>query len=170
MAPGDTLPALRGDVLSGREIVLPDATRGSRAILLFGFSYASRHDVEAWAERIRLRLGADSGLVMYEIPVIGGAARLARPFIDRGMRRGTPEHMHDRVLTVYRDAGLWKKRLGHDMRDVAYLVLLGRDGRIVWRGRGPLDEVAFARLVGALRDDPRDEPAASNAGPPGPNR
>jgi len=152
LAPGDTLPELRGDLLDGREIVLPDAVRGSRVILLLGFSYASRFDVEAWAERIRERLGDDSALVTYEVPVIGGMARMARPFIDRGMRRGTPEALHDRVFTVYRDAGTWKRLAGHDAKDVAYVLLLDPDGRIAWRGNGPLDEAAFAALARAVRD------------------
>jgi hypothetical protein len=155
ITPGGELPKLRGGLLSGRSIVLPDSARGSALLLLLGFTYESRHDVEAWAERFRRDFGADSTLRCYEIPVIGGAARLARPFIDGGMRRGTPRALHERVITVYRDAGAWKQRVGFSERDVAYLLLVDRWGRVVWQARGPFGEAAYAALAGRVRELPR---------------
>jgi hypothetical protein len=150
--PGGELPKLRGELLSGRSIVLPDSARGSALLLLLGFTYESRHDVEAWAERFRRDFGADSALRCYEVPVIGGAARLARPFIDGGMRRGTPRALHERVITVYRDAGEWKQRVGFSERDVAYLLLVDGEGRVVWRAQGPFGEERYGLLAGRVRD------------------
>ena len=153
--PGGELPKLRGELLSGRSIVLPDSVRGSALLLLLGFTYESRHDVEAWAERFRRDFGLDSKIVCCEIPVIGGAARLARPFIDGGMRRGTPRALHERVITLYRDAGEWKQRVGFAERDVAYVLLVDRRGRVVWQVRGPFGEEAYAALAGRVRDLPQ---------------
>jgi hypothetical protein len=124
-------------------------------LLLLGFTYESRHDVEAWAERFRRDFGPDSKIVCYEIPVIGGAARLARPFIDGGMRRGTPRALHDRVITVYRDAGEWKQRVGFSERDVAYLLLVDGEGRVVWRVQGPFGEERYGLLSERVHDLPR---------------
>ena len=151
LALGDTLPALEGKVLSGRAISLPDSTRTSAALLLLGFTYESRHDVEAWAERFRRDFAADSGIRCYEVPVIGGAARLARPFIDRGMRRGTPRDLHDRVITVYGGSKQWKRRVRYSTPDAAYVLLVDRVGRLVWRARGPFDEEAFRALAARIR-------------------
>jgi hypothetical protein len=152
---GSELPKLRGELLSGRSIVLPDSARGSSLLLLLGFTYESRHDVEAWAERFRRDFGEDSTLRCYEVPVLGGAARLARPFIDGGMRRGTPRALHERVVTLYRDAGEWKQRVGFTERDVAYLLLVDGEGRVAWQARGPYGEAAYAVLAGRVRDLPR---------------
>jgi hypothetical protein len=152
---GGELPKLRGELLSGRSIVLPDSARGSALLLLLGFTYESRHDVEAWAGRFRRDFGADSTLRCYEVPVIGGAARLARPFIDGGMRRGTPRALHERVITLYRDAAEWKQRVGFAERDVAYVLLVDRSGRVVWQARGPFGEAIYAALAGRVRDLPQ---------------
>jgi hypothetical protein len=146
IAIGERLPDLRGRLLSGREVTLPDSALGSAALLMLGFTYDSRHDVEAWAERYRREFGADTAFAYFEVPVIGGAGRLARPFIDRGMRRGTPRELHDHVITVYGGAGDWKRRVGFSAPDVAYLLLLDRAGRLVYRAQGPFDEARYREL------------------------
>lgn len=143
LAPGDRLPPLRGDLLSGKRFVLPDSAAGRPVLLLLGFSYESRHDVEKWAARFRAEFGSAPRLGFFEVPVIGTAGRLGRPFIDGSMRRGLPREMHERVLMVYRDAGLWKRLTGHRDPDVGYLLLVGGDGRVAWRARGPFGEAAW---------------------------
>jgi hypothetical protein len=147
LAPGDLLPPLRGDFLSGRKAVLPDAACGRVALVALGFSYDSRFAVEAWIARFRRDFGADSSLAFFEVPMISGMARLARPFIDGGMRRGTPKALHDHVITVYGGASEWKSRLGFREPDDAYLVLLDRAGRVVWRHAGPFREEDYALLA-----------------------
>ena len=149
---GTELPTLRGDLLSGKKIVLPDAAHGRTAVLLLGFTYASRHDVEAWAGRFRRDFAADSGVVCYEIPVIGGAGRMARPFIDRGMRRGTPRELHDRVLTVYSGGKEWKQHVGFSAPDIAYVLLVDRAGKVAWSGRGPFGDAEYRALAERARE------------------
>ncbi len=148
---GDNLPPLRGKLLSGKRIVLPDAVRGREVLLMLGFTYHSRHDVETWGNRFRRDFGSDTVLAYFEIPVIGGAGRLAQPFINRGMRRGTPRELHDHVITVYGGAGDWKRRVGYSEHDVAYLLLLDRAGRVAWRAHGPFEEAAYQELVQRVR-------------------
>lgn len=143
LAPGDRLPPLKGELLSGPRVVLPDSAAGRPVFLLLGFSYESRHDVEKWAARFRAEFGSHPRLGFYEVPVIGTAGRLGRPFIDGSMRRGLPREMHAHVLMVYRDAGLWKRLTGHRDPNVGYLLLVGPDGRVAWRAHGPFGEPAW---------------------------
>ena len=91
MAVGDPLPKLRGEFLTGRTADLPQAASGRVALLLLGFTYDSRFAVEAWARRFREQFETDPRVTFYEIPMIGGLARLGKWFIDSGMRRGTPK-------------------------------------------------------------------------------
>ena len=46
----------------------------------------------------------------YEVPMIGGLARLGKWFIDGGMRRGTPREDYEHVITVYGCTESWKQR------------------------------------------------------------
>jgi len=146
LVPGDLMPPLRGQFLSGRKAVLPDAARGRVAFVALGFTYESRFAVEAWIARFRQDFGADSAATFFQVPVIGGMARVARPFIDGGMRRGTPKALHENVITVYGGASDWKLRLGFREPDDAYLLLLDRAGRIVWRHAGPFREEDYTLL------------------------
>ena len=57
------------------------------ALLMLGFTYDSRFQVEAWAKRFRQDFGTKPGVTFFEIPMIGGMARMGKWFIDSGMRR-----------------------------------------------------------------------------------
>jgi hypothetical protein len=150
---GATMPALEGDLLSERKAVLPDAARGKVTLLALGFSYDSRFAVEEWCGRFRSEFGGRPDVTFYEVPMLGGGARMARWFIDGGMRRNTPKELHGNVLTVYGGTGPWKARLGVTDEDAAYLLLLDREGRVAWQHAGRFDAARFDELrqaAGAL--------------------
>ena len=147
----ERLPPLRGEYLSGRKAVLPEDAAGKVALLALGFSYDSRFAVEAWVKSFRGEFSGNPEVTFYEIPMIGGMARLGKWFIDGGMRRGTPKADHEHVITVYGDAGGWKERVGYKSADAAYLVLLDKSGAVQWRHSGGFDDAAYARLSGEMK-------------------
>jgi hypothetical protein len=112
LSPGEPLPALKGEFLSGRQAVLPEAASGRVALLALGFTYESRFAVEAWIGRFRKEFGENQQVLFYEVPMIGGMARLGKWFIDSGMRKGTPKEDHEHVITVYGGTDPWKQRVG----------------------------------------------------------
>jgi len=157
LSTGETLPPLRGDFLTGRQAQLPDAASGRVALLALGFTYNSRFPVEAWIGRFRKDFGSNPRVTFYEIPMIGGMARLGRWFIDSGMRKGTPLNDQDNVITVYGGTDSWKQRVGYESPDAAYLVLIDRHGAVRWRHSGAFDEDAYKDLsihVAALLREP----------------
>lgn len=148
--PGDRLPALKGEFLTGRDAQLPDASAGKIAVVMLGFTYDSRHAVEAWGEWFRKTIGVTSDTTFYEVPMIGGMGRLGRWFIDSGMRRGTPRELHENVMTVYGGTGDWKHRVGFSAGDAAYLIVLDRDGAVRWMYAGDFDEARARELEAAI--------------------
>ena len=146
LSSGQPMPALKGEFLTGRPAVLPDAASGRVALLAFGFTYASRFAVEAWVSRFRKDFGEAPKVTFYEIPMIGGMARLGKWFIDSGMRKGTPKADHENVITVYGGTEPWKQRLGFQSTDAAYLILLDQSGVVRWRYNGLFDEDAYRTL------------------------
>ena len=143
---GDLLPTLRGEFLTGRTAVLPQAAAGRVALLLLGFSYDSRFAVEAWARTFREQFHRDPRVTFYEIPMIGGLAWMGKWFIERGMRRGTPKEDYENVVTVYGGERLWKQRVGFGDPKAAYLILLDGAGRVAWHYAGGPDEQACHAL------------------------
>ena len=151
LAVGEGLPELRGEYLSGTKAVLPKDASGRVALLLFGFTYQSRFAVEAWTKRFRGGFEKNPQVTFYEIPMIGGMARLGKWFIDSGMRRGTPKADQENVITVYGGTEPWKQRLGVKAEDFAYLVLLDRKGKVAWRHAGPFEETSYEALAVQVR-------------------
>ena len=78
--------------------------------------------------------------------MIGGWGRLAKWWIDGGMRRGTPKEDYEHVITVYKDTNSWKQFVGFGDSDAAYLILLDRTSKVAWLYRGAFDETAFQTL------------------------
>lgn len=146
LAVGDRMPALAGDLLSGKRAVLPDAAAGRTALVTLGFSYQSRFQVEAWAEKFRSRYGTRTDVALFEVPMMGSAARLGRVFIDRGMRRNTPKELHDQVMTVYGGNDGWKTRVGFADPDAAYLLLIDGQGIVRWLAHGAPSEERLTEL------------------------
>lgn len=146
LTPGQPMPALKGEFLSGKKAVLPDAAKGKVAVFLIGFSYDSRFPVEAWAERYKKDFAANPEITFYEVPVIGGFGMLGKPFIDSGMRRGTPQKYHENVLTVYGGAGPLRKAFGAKNDKNAVIVLCDRAGLAQWSWEGPMDESKYLEM------------------------
>lgn len=151
LAVGDPLPPLRGHDLTGARVELPAAAKGKVTLLVLGFTYESRRQVEAWTKRFRQEFERHPGIAFYEAPMVGGAARLGKLFIESGMRRGTPPQDHARVITVYSETGEWKKRLDYREKDASYLILLDRAGRVRLLHQGGLNDPAWAKLAAAAR-------------------
>ena len=145
------MPPIKGEYLTGRKANLPQDASGKVALLALGFTYESRFAVEAWVKRFRADYGANPQATFYEIPMIGGVAQIGRWFIDSGMRRSTPKADQERVITVYGDAKVWKKRVGYKAVDAAYLILLDKSGVVRWRYSGVLDETAYKSLVAEVQ-------------------
>lgn len=146
LPPGEQLPTLRGEFLTGKTAVLPEASSGRVALLVLGFSYDSRFAVEAWVKKFREEYGTNPKATFYEIPMIGGMARLGKWFIDSGMRRGTPKADHEHVITVYGGTDPWKERMGYKEPNTAYLILIDQAGKVVWTHSGGFEEDQYKTL------------------------
>jgi hypothetical protein len=143
---GAPLPTLQGDYLSKRKATLPADAKGKYALLAFGFSYDSRIPVEAWGKEFDRRFKNNPKITLYEIPMIGGLSRLGAPFIDSGMRRGTPKEKHENVITVYGGTGPWKKMLNVQDEKAAYMILLDPNGIVRWISPGHHSDAKFAEI------------------------
>jgi len=161
---GETLPPLKGEFLTGRTAQLPDAASGRVALLALGFSYDSRFPVEAWIGRFRKDFGSNRHVTFYEIPMISGMARQGKWFIDRGMRKGTAPGDRENVITVYGGTDSCKQRIGFQLPDAAYLVLLDKHGAVRWRHNGAFDEDAYKDLSGHVSALLREQSSAIESG------
>ena len=155
---GDRMPKLKGQILTGRDAALPQASAGKVTLVAMGFTYKSRVPVEAWADWYRKTIGSRADVTFFEVPMIGGMATLGRWFINRGMRSGTPVDLHDRVITVYGGTGEWKRRLSYspEHEDDAYLIVVDGEGVVRWLHHGGFDQAQADELKGFSPPSPAD--------------
>jgi len=146
------MQVLKGEFLTGRPAVLPDVASGRVALLALGFTYDSRFAVEAWVGRFRKDFGDKPEVTFYEVPMIGGMARLGKWFIDSGMRKGTPKKDQENVITVYGGTDSWKQRLSFQSPNAAYLLLVDQRGVVRWRHSGPFDQKAYNQMASQVAD------------------
>lgn len=147
---GEVFPTMTGTTLSGETLTLPDVLTGRIGLLILADHYAARFEVEQWASYAMDTYGEQPELALYEVPLISGVGPLMRKVIDAAMVRGTPAGTQSHVMTVYGDLRVLKKRLQIGGRPRAYVVLLGRTGRLIWRAEGELTQEKRAELDEAL--------------------
>ena len=165
---GDRMPQLKGETLTGRTAVLPEAAAGKVTLGAIGFTYQSRFPVEAWANWYRAAIDSKTAMTFFEVPMIGGMATLGRWFINRGMRSGTPVDLHDNVITVYGRTGNWQARLSYSKahEDDAYLIVLDGQGMVRWLHHGTFDPLRADELKALLNTLASEQPAATDAASP----
>ena len=143
---GETFPTVTGKSLAGDEVIVPDAFRGKKVILVLAYEQDAQFDVDRWGIGF---FTADFDLPpVYEIPTIPGLIpSLLKNVIDGGMRKGIPKESWRDVITVYGgDGGVLSKWTGTENDLNARIVLLDEQGVVRWfhdRGYGlpPLQDL-----------------------------
>jgi len=133
---GERLPDVRGESLDGREWQLPAALAGEPAILIVAFEMRAQFDCDRWLQGL---LQAQTPVALLEVPTIPGMfPTLFSGTIDGGMRSGIPSEDWGSVVTLYgSDARRLLDFTGGVSDRNARVLLLDRDGRVVWQqGRG----------------------------------
>lgn len=146
-----TMPRVEGESFAGQRVVLPDAAKGHVAVLVFGFSKASKEPTSAWAEKIRADFSKQSEFELYQMPVLEDVPRLIRGMVISGIKKGVPDKLRDHFVPILQGESELKKLVGYKEPDDAYLVTLDPSGQIVQQVHGPFTEKAYAQLRDELQ-------------------
>lgn len=149
----DRFPKVEGLNLLGEEVALPAGFEGAANLVSMGFVHRHQDDIDSWIAALPDLQGAAPGLRFYEVPVIYEAGPLFRWWLNNGMRIGVVEEdARRRTVTVYTDRDRFVDAV--DLPDIEQIhtLLLDRDGRIVWRGQGPLQDSYRAPVIRLSKD------------------
>ena len=151
LAQSQTFPIITGESLAGQKVTLPDAAHGHIAVLILGFTKASKTPTSAWAKRLAQDFGTTPAFQLYQLPVLEGVPRLIRGMVISGMKKGVPENMRNRFVPVLNGEAELKKLVSYNEPDDAYLILLDRDGGIARQIHGQLSATAYASLDSEIK-------------------
>lgn len=141
-----TMPKVEGESLAGHPVTLPAASSGKVAVLIFGFSKASKTPTSLWAKKFYEDFGRRPDFVIYQLPVLEDVPRLVRRMVISSMKGGVPEDQRDHFVPILHGEADLKKLVTFKEPDDAYLVLLDRAGTIVQQSHGPFEATKYSQL------------------------
>ena len=148
---GERFPTVVGTNLAGTSVRLPDQLDARLNLLLIAFRQAQQADVDTWVPYTDALEVRRPDVRAYELPVLSAANRLARPFIDGGMRAAIPDpKVRQRTITLYLDKAAFRAALGVPGEDRIHVRLVDRSGATYWRTDGVWDAARAAALDAVL--------------------
>lgn len=138
-------PTVTADDLNGDSKTLPADLPGDPTIVFIAYKQGQQPDVNTWV--YGLGLEPTQGAEFVEVPVVGRAARMMRSVVDNGMRSGiTDTAMRARTITLYESVSLVNDPLGFSGRNEIRVLLVRKNGDVLWSTSGPATEQGMKEL------------------------
>ena len=142
--PGDLLPDLTGQTLSGKPITISGTGNTPARVVIFSFTHPSAGDSRLWIDRVTT--DAPAGKVeVYQAIELESAPRLVRGMAASGIRSATPAPQWEHTVLLYKQEAEWKTRLGVADDKYAYIVLTGEADVFAGWDQGPSARVSIRR-------------------------
>ncbi len=142
------LGAVEGRTLAGDEVSFAAMIDAELTLLVVPFERDQTDDMLTWYEPAE-QLPASLAVT----PLLPRGIRALRRIIDRGMAKKMSRARQRRTATFYVDKDPLKEHLGIEVEDELAILLLARDGRVLFRGTGPWTSSTEAALRAALASE-----------------
>jgi predicted transcriptional regulator len=137
---------------------LPHDFQGERNLVLIAFQQWQQTQVDTWIPFARQLEATYPAVRYYELPTIQRLNTIARTFINEGMRAGIPDQVaRERTITLYLDKKAFREALQLPGEDDIYVLLLDRQGRVLWRAEGAFTPDKGESLAAAIRGRPSEK-------------
>lgn len=149
---GVRFPALEATNLEGRAFRLPGDLGGELNLCLIAFRQWQQREVDTWLVALeRSRASSVAGFGWWEFPTGRRMGEAMERFVDAGMRAGIPDPAaRARTITLWTDKPAFMEALALATDATIQVVLIDREGRVVWRTEGPFTAEKGAALERAL--------------------
>ncbi len=135
--PVKQIPALQGETFAGNRVSLPDSFGGKPAILVIGFTQASRDAVTKWGEWLARDAPA---VAYYEIPVLTSVPKMLRGFVLGRIKAAVAEAARPHFVPLLDHEAEWQRIAEYSNADDAYVLLVDGRGYVLWQMHGPPTE------------------------------
>jgi hypothetical protein len=152
--PGDThFPVVSGFNLNRQEFEFPRDFGGDLNLVILAFQQYQQLTVNTWIPFAQEAETTFPGFIYYELPTIYEMTAISRTFVNEGMRAGIPDQTaRERTITLYLDKQEFKSALNIPDENDIYLLLVDRDGNILWRTSGGYTEDKASELIEAIEE------------------
>jgi hypothetical protein len=130
-------PTVTGTNLERQKLTLPEGFQGDWNLVFIAFQQWQQSQVDSWIPFAKDLEASYPELRYYELPTIQNRNRLARTFINEGMRAGIADPVaRERTITLYLDKTAFRQALRLPREDDIYVLLLDHRGQILWQAVG----------------------------------
>ena len=144
-------PTVSGFNLNRQELEFPRDFRGDLNLLFVPFLQPQQGVVNTWVPLADRLESSFPEFAYYELPTIDELPALSRTFINEGMRAGIPDaKARERTVTLYIEMARFMRALGIPSKNEVHVLLVDRQGGILWRTTGSFDEAKGSELAGAI--------------------
>jgi hypothetical protein len=144
-------PSITADTLSKQTLHLPQDFGTADSLVVLAFERNQQKDLDTWAKPATDLAQASPQLRFYEIPVFPWRDVFYRWWLNTAMRSNTPDDVaRRRTIPVYVNKEKFESSLQITTEKDITVVLLDKDGRVVWRSSGPWTEEKGRALAFAL--------------------
>ena len=144
-------PTVSGFNLNRQELEFPRDFRGDLNLLFVPFLQFQQTTVNTWIPFADKLESSFPELAYYELPTINALPALSRTFINEGMRAGIPNaKARERTITLYIDMARFMRALGIPSKNEIHILLVDRQGGILWRTTGSFDPAQGHALAQAI--------------------
>jgi hypothetical protein len=148
LKPGDILPPLAGQALTGKWLDIASVSGGNPAAVVFSFSRAGGRDAQLWTQRL---MKDDPHLAICTVIFLESVPGLFRAMAVSGIKDGMPPPLQDRTILLYRNEDLWRQRLQVANERHTCVMLLGPTGRVQWMTPGPFSDALYSEFGKSIR-------------------
>lgn len=145
-------PTVTSDNLERKTFTLPRDFGGERNVVFIAFLRQQQLDVDSWMPFVKALVAKLPDTEFYEIPTIKRMIAPMRWMINRGMRGGIDDlGARERTITLYLEKEPFKRALGITDEHAIHVLVVDREGRVLWRATGPYSDEKGASLEAALK-------------------
>ena len=143
-----SFPTVTGSNLLRQKMNLPVDFSGELNIVMIPFQQWHQRLVDTWIPFARQVEQTNPQVRYYELPTIYKMNWLSQVFLNEGMRAGIPDPLsRERTITLYLDKGPFKQALELPHEDDIYILLVDRQGKVLWREQGEFSHEKGADLT-----------------------
>lgn len=145
------LPEVAGRDIDGNDFVVPTDFAGDLNLVFMAFTREHQYDVNTWLPHARQLESSRQGFRVYEVPTLWEMNWFQRKQLDFWMSAGIREPLaRATTITLYTDLQAMQAALALPDFDTIQVLLVDRDGLVVWRSEGTFSNTKLEGLMEML--------------------
>lgn len=148
-----TFPPVSGKNLERKKFNLPQDFPARYTVVLMAFYRHQQLDIDTWLPFAQGLERKYSDLAYFELPVVYQMGMLRQFLLNEGMRAGIPDEKARRTtITLYLDKADFLGQLGIETQEEVQILLVTREGEVLWHQSGIFSQEKGASLDQFLAD------------------